>query len=705
MLLKRQLNIEKQIENFFAYVKGSFIHLQGPSGGGKSSLALDFISMVKTDYQEWNIYYIEGKKNNGEAYSTITLSDGIKQPKTVLSGLNVNVGFSIPKLFTLGITGAFQKRSLLDPKINYIVRELNKNKSNDILIVADSFQYWDIPSQQFLMTLKNSSKNLLKNKNLKILLITDEKVTAVSEFIDIKSFPQKDLHIPFDLPQRSELQEVLQVLGYSSVETDEKNLDLIISITGGNMNFIKLFMESYYYAINTNLSEIKDFQDATKILDYRMEKFGEKKDEIYKILQVSSILKGDFKSDEVKFIYPDNGEIDTLLNDSCDGSLLKRTNHYIFSNVFIQELLYKKLNGKSPEFELKYSKYLQLYEPENYFGRAYYLSSADVNNEFSLEVISLYSLAYCRNMEMCIEEAERERLHFLIKEKVGKCKETNEVKLVYRDFLHLKAAYEFYFREDYQSANNELNSITSIGPLLLISEVKRMRLVIALLLDMNTENIRSVAEKLSDILIDLKVPEQEQWCKCNFTLFSMYSNKLDNYDESKKIVRELESYIRAHYNTPFSEYLGKIISRKAYLYESPIMAYALVQDSVEYFERKNDELQYYLALCNCSGIQIVIGKYKEATLNLNECLNMIDNKDGFVFPSKEKVYNNLFLSSFLSEYRDLDNWDESVVNKAIYSFEQKIDCASRESNAIMFIKLINLHLLKGDFSKSYEMLS
>lgn len=708
MLSKRQSTIQGKINKLFND-ECSIIHLYGPEGGGKTTLVKEYADFVGSKLEDWSVYYIEGKKNTMEAYATITLAEGISRRKYESSGFSLNLGFRISQFFNVGVTGVFQKKPELDPKVNFVLNDLRKNPSSNILIVADSYQYWDTSSKSFLMTLKNYQKKLLDQKRLKLLLVTDGDTKEVSQYIDFSTPHSEGAEFEFDLPGVIELREVLSLLGHSNLRLTDEDLDIIMSITGGHLEAIKLFIEGYYYSKQGKLSNDTSLIDMMKLLEYRIESLGQKSEDISDVLQASSILNGDFKAEQIKFLLKDKKDIDVLLKVACKTTILKKSNNFIFSNLFIQRLFYKKLeqSDRNFEFQVDYANYLKENEPENYAGRAYYLSLGDQNNERIIEIIELFALAYCRNIESSTVDAESKEIESLIKKKVDSCSHNYEVRALYNNFLNLKTAYEFYFQENYKEADSELNKISSFsltGQILLMSEIKRMKLVIALMINMNTENIRRLTTDLQDSLMELKENEKEQWFKSAFTLFSTYSNKLNDFDQSEHIVNELLTFINDNKRNKLFEYMGKIISRKACVFKHPTISKQYTADSIAYFEQREDQLQYYFALCNHSGNLLAAGEYKGSEIWTRKCLELISEYPHIQFPSHEKIYNNLILASFFRKYRKNFYLDESLISDTIAKFEKKISDSSRESNAILYLNIINLYVMKGEYRTSDQML-
>ncbi|MFF2907287.1 hypothetical protein [Paenibacillus sp. NPDC057934] len=701
MLSTKQLNIRNAIEDAFTSEKTNVVCIHGPTGSGKTTVIKEYLEKVENFYEDWAGYYIEGTKGLVDAYSTITFAEDVKLPFGEHTGTSFSLGLSIPKIFSVGLTNSFRKKELFDSKISFFVKKLNKINQKNIVIVADSYQYWDKSSKSFLETLI-TSKKVLSNKNIKIVMIIDEDEKQQSPYLEAKTFFNEGKILPLALPEDHEMKEILSVLGYN-LSLSKEELETIRSLSGANIDFIKIVVEGLHSHNSSIVPAVSTNLNLMKILEYRLELFGEQKKDFFDILKASSIIEGNFNIKEIEYLCKDMKNIDFYLHKSCEYLLLKKSDEFMFSNNRIQEYFYERLAGSVAKFHFHYSHYLREHKSENYLARAIHLSFADNENKYLVEVIGLLILAYCRNMEVAIHS--NESIH--IKEMLNKIFESNtsyNIQIQCADFNHLIKSCELYMVQDYLKAYEELNNISSSGSLLFNAEVARVQLLVSLMLDMNTDRISKHTDNLKELMVELKFSEKEQWAQCSFALFSTYSNKLGDFDQTEMIALDLEKFIRNQSQSPFYEYMGKILNRKSFLYKSVLMSRRAIQDSVAYFERTEDYLQYYFALCNYAGILIVTGKYSQAISHLNKCLELIAEHQYIKFPSKDKVYNNLFLADFLSSFRNNEALDEVLLDQTITNFKNKLSLTPNEKNAIMLLNLMNLLLIKGDFKGCYTLL-
>ncbi|AVK46890.1 MAG: ATP-binding protein [Clostridium beijerinckii] len=701
MLTLKQQKIYSEIEKIISVNNNNndFIYFEGPIGSGKSKIILDFISKVLSQFENWSFYYIEGKDPLVESYATITLSnsDKIKLNNYQLSNVNFNLGFSIPTIMNLGITTSFKKNSIFNDKTNSVFVDLNNDVNENIVIIADSFQLWDSASQELLNTIINYP-NVLKDKRVIVLIIADEDDSAIEKCNYINRFKKKSHNIKIKMIDKDELKEISKVLGYTVDLTNELK-DIIMSLTGGNISFIKMFLEEYTDSKSDNFILNYNNIDIMNLLDNRMDQFGEKKEYFIEVLEVSSIPKGTFNSNEIKYIYnKDIVDVEAVLDESQKASILKGEAEFMFSNYLVRNLFYKKLNGKSKIFHKKYAEYLKKYKPENYISRAYHLKLSNSNN--IIEIINLLTIAYCRSLENNGNFSESNSILMQIEKLKDESSSDREIIDLYDNFINLKSAYESYYQEMYDDANNKLLKIPMIGPFLFTAEVARFHLIVKSLIDMDTENIYEATKVLSGKMDDLYTDERDEWCRCALVLFSTYANKLNDYNSSKEVYNQLEKLLnKSHVNSSL-QYLKNIIFRKACIFQEPVQAVNYTSQSIKYFYENVDIYQYYLSCCNHSGNLIILGEYDEAINSLYACLNSIRKYKFIKFPTQSKIYNNLYLAYFLRNYYS-DNISKEYTIKMKKKFEKLINDQYNESNAIIHINLINICAILGEYNECF----
>jgi hypothetical protein len=705
MLTLKQQKVYSEIEKKISVNSNdNFIYFEGPTGSGKSKIIKDLISNIFSKFENWSFYYIEGKDPSVGSYATIALSDSdsdkSKFNKFQISNINFNLGFSIPTIMNFGITTSFKKNSLFDDKTNAVLVGLNDNANENIVIIADSFQLWDSASQELLNTIINYP-SVLKGKRIIVLIIVDDDDSILEKCDYISGFKKKRHNVEIELLNKDELKEMSKVLGYT-INLNDQLQDIIMSITGGNIGFIKMFLEEYTDSKSNNIILNYNNIDIMNLLDSRMDQFGEKKADFIEVLELSSIPNGAFNSNEIGYLYnKDVVDVENVLDESQKASILKGEIDFMFSNYLVRNLFYKKLNGKSKIFHKKYAEYLKKYKPENYISRAYHLKLSNSND--IIEILTLLSIAYCRSLENNNNFSESNSILMQIENLKNESPNDREVIDVYNNFINLKSAYEHYYEEKYDEANDKLLKIPAIGPFLFIAEVSRFHLIVKALLNMDTESIYEATENLSKKMEELYLDERDEWCRCALVLFSVYANKLNDSDSSKKIYTQLGNLISKSYTNSSLKYLMNIIYRKACIFQTPIEAEQSTSESIKYFYENGDMYQYYMSCCNHSGNLLILGKYDEAIYSSYACLKSIRRYKFVKFPTQQKIYNNLYLAYFLRNYYS-NNISQEYIIKIKNKFEKLINNQYNESNAIVHINLINICAILGEYNECFAKL-
>ncbi|MEK4526306.1 hypothetical protein NST38_12940 [Paenibacillus sp. FSL H8-0104] len=374
MLTKRQQLVKEGIQEVFNNDRINIVHLSGPPGIGKTFLVKKYLDEIINSYEDWKGYHIEGNKGDIDAYSTIIHSETSNRINEN-TGTNFNLGFSIPLVFSVGLTSAFKRKEIFDSKIDFFLRQLRKSSESNIVIVADSYEYWDKHSKSFIEAII-SRKHLLKSKNIRLVIITNEEDRAKVTDISFKNFITSGKHYKLIAPEINELTEIISLLGYK-LSLSRSELDTIMSLSGANIDFINMVVDGLYNDQQAKLYPDEKGFSINEILENRLRIFGNKEKDVNDILKASSVIDGDFNTDEVSYLCDEKYETEDLLSQSCTYLLLKKGNQFAFSNTLIQSFFYDKATETQSKFHYKYYKYLKQNRSESYSLRALHLSSAN----------------------------------------------------------------------------------------------------------------------------------------------------------------------------------------------------------------------------------------------------------------------------------------------------------------------------------------
>jgi hypothetical protein len=692
MLSVKQATIKDKIKDTFNEDQFNVVYLSGPIGSGKTYLVDNYLNEIE-NYEDWKGYYIEGKSGDVSAYSTIIQSESVDSPKTESTGKSLNFGFSILKIFNIGLSSTSRRKEIFDAKIDFFIKMLKKSTESNVLIIADSFEFWDASSKSLITAIINHKK-ILNHKKVKLLIISNEDDSSKMMNLSARTLQNSVKNLKISLPISDEIEEIVTLLGYNMTLTDNE-IETIMSLSGASIEFIRIVIEALYTDEILKINNDEFNLDLYTILENRLKIFGSREADAKEVLKASSIINGEFNTNEIRFLCNDNNDVDTLLYESCTHLFLKKGSKFAFANGLIRDFFYKKVTGTEARFHFQYSTYLKKNKPENYFSRALHLSSADEEGQHIKEIFGLFALAYLRNMEISVDGEHQLLIKETLYQYIDKDKKSDYFKT---DFNRLSKACNYYLSQNYADSYHELIQISTAHSLLFRAEVLRMQLLVSLMLDMDTERIKQDTEALHLILDDIGQEEAEQWAQCNFALFSTYTNKLGQFNKGKEIAKKLQNFISKQNNRPFFEYLGRVLDRKTFLYSSAERSVGPMGDSVAYFKETDDYLQYYFALCNYGGILVVLNQFEKAKSHLNGCLCLIEEHDYIKFPSTEKIYNNLFLADFLAYFRRKEKTNEQILDQSILNFREKIQTTPTEKDAVMLINLANLYLINKDYN-------
>ncbi|WP_419892175.1 ATP-binding protein [Paenibacillus xylanexedens] len=692
MLSVKQATIKDKIKDTFNGDQFNIVYLSGSTGSGKTYLVEDYLEEIN-NYEDWKGYYIEGKSGDVSAYSTIIQAESVHSPKTEITGKSLNLGFSVFKIFSIGLSSTSRRKEIFDTKIDFFIKMLRKSTESNILIIADSFEFWDESSKTLIKAIINHKK-ILDHKKVKLLIITNEDDSSKVLNLNARTLLNSVKNLKLLLPISDEIEEIVKLLGYNLALTKDQ-IETIMSLSGANIDFIRIVIEALYTDGILKINK-EAAVDLNSILQHRLKIFGSREADAQNVLKASSIIDGEFNTNEIRYLCNENNDVDDLLYESYTHLFLKKGLKFTFSNSIIRDFFYKKVTGTQARFHLQYTKYLKKNKPENYFSRALHLSLADEEGQETKEVFGLFALAYCRNMEISANEEHQIQIKETLNYYITNNTRSNYLKT---DFDHLSKACDYYLSQNYKESYQKLNQISTAHSLLFRSEVLRMKLLVSLMLDLDTARIERDTEALCLVLDDIGQEEAEHWAQCNFALFSTYTNKLGQFNRGKNIADKLQNFIGKQNNRPFFEYLGRVLDRKSFLFNSAEVSIGPMSDSVAYFKETDDYLQYYFALCNLGGILIVLNQFEKASSHLEGCLRLIEEHNYIKFPSTEKIYNNLFLANFLSIFRSKETISEQFFEESIMNFREKIQNTPTEKDAVMLINLANLYLINRNYQE------
>ena len=264
------------------------ISLSGSTGCGKTTIAKGLLDYLKED---WTILFISGITPNLSLYLTWHIGTQIYEKKKLDLGAELTFGIDfIPIPITLELNGniSVQKENyILTPSevaiLSGIMKQVSSN--SNILIIADNYDLWDVPSKQFLEKLLLPELNLLKHVRLATLVLSQKSITLHAKIarmsIQIEDISDGDLLF------------VLRQNGFSQ----RINLKDIRACAGNDLFLACMAAEYYKNAENTGHITI----NFNEIMDKRCRMLPETEQKACQVLQPLSIIDSYFTRQETAF--------------------------------------------------------------------------------------------------------------------------------------------------------------------------------------------------------------------------------------------------------------------------------------------------------------------------------------------------------------------------------------------------------------------
>lgn len=667
------------------------ISLYGDNGCGKSTIALGVLDLLQ---EGWAIFFIEGIDQNITPYLTWHVGTKIYSKKKLDLGSEISFGvnsFSHPLSMELGITAQYSKTNfLLTPNEEALIAGIKKQSvgNNNILIVADNYELWDIPSKQFLQKLMLPQLNLLDNAHVVALLISSSKI--VSD-INIMWTDIPVCEIPED-----NIYSILRQKGYHG----QINIKDIKACAGNDLS-LAIMAADYYDGNSLD-------QNFNMIMEKRRKSLSPQDQEACKVLEPLSIIDSYFTKDETAFfINPDTSDPDETeylaeeyLSLAEQQRFIVGKGNYHFVNNRIRSYFKSQLSKKERYLHRKFSSYLQKYHPEDYYNRGKHLSLS-IQTDDTRAIIEAWQLLFLAYIRRAAEVGKMDDIYNILNQITSlidqlKAGLIDNQRHTLNEFMK---GYQEFSRYNYKKAIIHLQAIT---PSRLVSatlaEWKRLLLLCHVQLAENPNMIEQIAEELYEIISASDFYEPEQYCRAALVLLDVYIDRLNDGQKvkilKKNFIQNIQRYIG---NTVFEEFEA-CYNRKAALYYSAVIASLQTEQSIDFYRKHHNYDGLYMALCNHLGNSIISGNYNAAQQALLECDSILKANDGRYFPSRYKLENNRILLDFLmkeKKYKDDPKQYMAIVKDTVTALSKIMDKQTDEVSYVVLFNYLGLSMLCG----------
>lgn len=476
------------------------------------------------------------------------------------------------------------------------------------IFIFYGYSKFDSESKELTAILLSGSLNesfpFLKNVKFVFLEENEEEEDVLNP---IREYEHIDIQLSEpDLTNMEEiLSELANDLNFSSAEKEK-----LFYLSGGQLSIIQIVLE---YLRNTH----KEMPNSTQenliqiILKDRIAKMGKGGLQLKSVLESAASIGNPFSISLLKHIEDPR---------TCDDVLKKGNREFFIENTestgrFIYDEIWRFFYSnleKKRKTEIAYSleRAVYYFNPYDYYTRACFLERAGDN----IGAFELYLYAY----------------NSLFQEGFNPNK-TLEEKLA---TLSKECGYDAFWAsllQVYQKMN-DLEYEVCVELLENISYLVTTRLLL-----LKEYLIGLCVHRLGDSIIQqekamftmqsaathAKDVEDGMWCDCETTLISFIVNKYGDYEEARRICKELIYY---YTQKKFSEFAQKgfhVLERKWSALYSVEKAIIKTESSVKYFCNSVYPAQYVMALNNHAANLIELGKYDLAEKHLKQAISVI----------------------------------------------------------------------------------
>ncbi len=677
MLTKLHENISCKLFEQFTENNNQLVLLNGDSGTGKTSIAIDLANKLNED---WSIFAFEGLDPMVSPYYTLQMNSSDCQK---ISPYNTNVTFQLKLPF------AAVSASLSDKKFNAVFSEheqmiiqiLSKTSSlkNNILFILDDYDKWDQPSKELIHKIyKNKS---IDNKNINILIINE-----TNEKLLIKP------HEIFTITEFTEdfLKEILTIWGYSHVD----NIKEAQSCSNNNLHLLRMFCSSLN-GTSYNMESIFE------ILDSRINKLDEKEITAINEIKNLSIIDGYFNLDDAQALCEHNKlTLSDFLETGEKYEFIRKPSKYAFSSKFIKTYFVDKLKSKVHILNSKFSAYLRIKRSEDYLLRVKHLVfSNEPKNFIEAYFLLIIERSRCTNIQSDFYIFDK---YFSI---IYSCYEQIKSYEMNRKFYY--SAMENLSLNQFNECLQNLESIDLfLTPTVFKIEVIRQKLAITLLIAQDYDEIEMLSSLLYEQIIEKDFDEQEQRLLSAILLLSVYKDRIYDEEKFKNIQRLIDETLHVTDSLFFLNIKHQMYRRSA-LYTSPLIAVRSCDLSVQYFNKSGHIIEEYRALCNLSGNAIVCVNCIVASDSIYKLKAIINENTNILFPSLYKVHNNEILANFIQSCETSITMknpnQEEVLNAGQIAITQLLNLSNMHENETSYVidfNLVSFYLLTNDFVNS-----
>ncbi len=675
--------------------------LTGPSGCGKSFVINRVLNSrrEKADHSFQIIPYI----NCGNSFIPAVGQHG----ENVIDNVSLSIGLPI---LSVGVGFNIQNEAT---QFNRLKSMLCSFPKKDILICLDGLSIADNSVKciaKMLLSHLDELERYLSN-NIYFLISDTDYDLAISFILDKSSSIKSIVLLPYDT---NDICGYLKQKHLSFVLSEKvtQNIATAQKICKGNLNLVDFLF------VDITLQNNDFFMALEEVVNFRLKIIEEKhlnsrisKTEWEDIVLSSALAIQRFSANVISHVTNrDNNTVSSSLEIALEEALVDKDSKclYGFQCSEVKNILRNRCVDKRRERLLYYYQYYTEFEQDEYYLRAFYL--INYSDAVTAQAFALLGLSYAYSYQLsdynCFEKIDNllqrygTEIQCDIFAKIKKFYKsisgdiaTDDFDLPCRIYQELcvsdfdlplqaeltRAYFHFLYRsrppydqklkllleECYQYAKNQIPLSSFINPI----GIKFTDEVIVRL---------HIIYEITPFFLDVQ-------------------NDVDRFNELFHLSEKISKSSNTNNAKGLALYIENVFNRKAFLYVNQTQCAIYYEKAMAFFSRNQIWDEFCITLICRAGTDIVIQQYTEAIACCEQALELA-NHYGILLPQVEKLYNNLYIASFLESEKKIVSEKKSIslAKKTIALLKKQLKKRPCATEYVILTNICSLSLYCGD---------
>ncbi|MDT1958217.1 hypothetical protein MX629_07215 [Carnobacterium divergens] len=587
-----------------------------------------------------------------------------------------------------------EENGMFNEKEKEILAKLDMyiGKHQKCILAFYDLQLWDNYSLDLLLLIIKSGSTRFEFFNNMKIIITYAPAEGLKQKKRIEKIKMLcDKFYKMESLNKADLKKLTSNF-FPNLKINDSVISMISKLSKSNISYITTILSELArteeYTTQMNDGEILDLET---ILKKRLEELGASGIQVTEVLKYASIIGNSFSSVELgKVTKLNEDKFIEIIQDANDLNLIKNKDreYYNFAHEIIKKIFEVQVQQQQIEYYINLEAILKSIRPSLYLRRARYLVKANKIKQAS-ELFVLAIIKQLREFSRVDDELIIEAKLFIEENQIYYYKQMESIYLLFSD-------------EKYTEAIPKLEKLLTFPSKKLVAEVKIL---------LSQCYIKSLDSRLKEKAIAyLKVYkdisdieyEQELFERIQFRLLVSYSHfgqKEKGLQCEAALYTLLDS--RSQYDETANHKLNNLKRISNALHDCEYSEHVM-KDAVTYFAPSENGIpkyliDYYKALCNCSGAQIMCGNFNESFHTASKAIDLVKDFHDISFPRIQIAINNYLLAGFL--------YGKLSALECLNSFSNLIEKMHINADRLLFVSNLSIfHSINGQYQEASEVL-